>query len=264
MRKADGQRRGQGLLVYSVDDTILYRFDVRTNSLSPSKVAWELTLQDGFESPLDYPINGNVVVALLGGAAAGFTAKDALQSSKKKHVVAAILGGISGYSLGFKLGSMRALPPDSKKVRDVLDNEDNWLRLEKLYYERVVRQSYRAARMLKDTAQAGHHKASAVLLHRLGEGQDDLDPVDMLMATNQFNKTASLVTEELRASLSREEPFWLSFWWIGLLTALVIAGMALIVYCSNRRLRSAIVHSPVIQLPTPKKVQDIAREKNDA
>ncbi len=84
------------------------------------------------------------ILAFLGGPIGGVTAKsiiDALNKAKQQprwpylvRLIAGILGGISGYTVGYWQGSTWAIGCDSDLGRHVLANEDYWRLAEKLYF----------------------------------------------------------------------------------------------------------------------------------
>ena len=115
LRKAERDKggqvhRGKVHIVYKIDGVELYRYDVETNKLVSSVDKTKIELSERFEPVARFPINENILVTLLGGGTAGFTVKGAFdrlkESGKRKSILAAILGGISGYSIGYKIGTL--------------------------------------------------------------------------------------------------------------------------------------------------------------
>jgi hypothetical protein len=80
----------------------------------------------------------NIVVSLLGGATGGVSLQSALKKSPKtsitthiKKTVVGIIGGISGYSFGYWLGSNYDMACDSEIFTQTINDKQNWQQMEK-------------------------------------------------------------------------------------------------------------------------------------
>lgn len=236
--KGSPDRNRQVDLVYRVDDAILYRFNVDSNELTPTADHARLELKEGFTPAVKFPLNETLLLSLLGGSTGGFTVKDVLKNPKKKmNTLAAILGGLSGYSLGYKLGTTGAPLADSKEVRDILNEEENWIEIERKYAKLVVLKAFRAANQIKDEDVAEKRKTMVAALWALLKNKKDLGAIDLIITTNKFNQTARLAAGSWSGSSPATEtnPFWLSWWWIGGVVAILLSVFCSLLYIEHRK-----------------------------
>lgn len=81
----------------------------------------------------------DLVISLLGGISGGFTYKDVKKGFNSEvsgkayamRVVAGIVGGISGYALGYWAGSNYDTECDSSLANEILSDTENWKQIER-------------------------------------------------------------------------------------------------------------------------------------
>jgi hypothetical protein len=233
--------KGPGEFVYRPGGHVLYRFDLETDRLSKSTYAERLELEQGFENPVKFPIRGALIIALLGGPTAGYTIKDltALEElGKVKYVVAGILGGISGFTLGYKLGTLGSLSPESPEARSLLEDAKEWRKYKRVYLKRVAFRIYQCAIGIKEPKKSEYYKSAAALFYRMSTNKaKEIAPFDLFWAVDTLNAAGALVSADLRKDLAASQntaPFWLSWWFVGVIGVAAVIGIA-ILCCSYWR-----------------------------
>ncbi|MEA2603795.1 MAG: hypothetical protein QOF89_4787 [Acidobacteriota bacterium] len=252
LRPASHTVKGVGEFVYRSDGHVLYRFDLETNRLSKSSYAERLELEQGFENPVKFPIRGSLLIALLGGPTAGYTIKDltALENlGKVRYVLAGLLGGVSGFTLGYKLGTLRPLSPRSPELRALIEDEKEWRSYKSIYLKRVAFRIYQCALEIKEPKKREYYKVSASLFYRLSTSKTrEITPLDLLWAVNTLNHAGALVSADFRRDLTSSQnsvPFWLSWWFVGAIGAFALIGIAILCRSYWRpRLRLKKEHRP--------------------
>src|ERR1700676_1736790 len=186
-------------LVYIFHGRLLYRFDVRSNTLrvrptSDSEVA-SLFVQ-ALRRPDEFPINRDTLVILVGGPAGGFALKDVLVSKdphKIRDVVTGALGGMSGFAVGYKFGTMRQLDYESSEIRAVLDSEDQWRKYKKVYLSRLGIRLYWLSRSIADPKTATVYRTLALRTWERADRAkpEELAPRDFLAALDSLQRSGA-------------------------------------------------------------------------
>lgn len=266
MKKASKNERGAFLLVCRYKDKVLYEFNTESNSLQPSPTAKFHALRDyeDYEDALDYPIDKIMIYALIGGPTAGFSIKSVLSagSSKKKEKLAAILGGISGYTFGYKLGIGKTPNPTSKKIRVILDNEDEWKNYEPKFMEKIALQIFRIAHLIKDKSESDKYKNIAVFHFNLPKKNPDIGPIDFYMATSDLNEAAKTVFADSQ-DVPDSTPFWLEWWWVGFVAIIALLGLIGIINWARHTQKQdkKIIESPKILIPKNEDIKKYSKKQ---
>lgn len=207
------EKKGQCELIYRSRNQILYRFDVAENSLTNTAEATRAELEKGFESRIKFPLDESFILTLFGGSTAGFTLKGAMSGGQgKRRIVAAILGGVTGFSVGYKVATYLAPGPESEMVLEIVKNEQEWRKIEREYFTLILGRAFRIAGFIKDKEVAEGFKRRAVAIRHLSKAEEDVGAVEFVMAANLFNEVGAHLSDDLKKL--DETPWWLSWWWI--------------------------------------------------
>jgi hypothetical protein len=255
-------------LNYRVHGKLHYRFNIDTNTLEKTEDVVIQELDRNTSSALTFPVDESVVTALIGGggATAGFTIKDIFAGkfgSKKQQILVGILGSVSGYFLGYKLGSYTAPGSDSPEVLDLIDSEAKWREIKKQQFLRIALRTFQLAHFLHDEKEREENKRAAALIYRKGEEIKDLNSGHYDLASWLYNKVANQASADLQMDFEKISElvpthpiFWLSWWWLGTLLVIVFVIVSVCVWWTRRTdAAPAMTHKPLIQAPTPEEVK---------
>lgn len=226
-----------GFLVLETNDEIIYSFEVDSNILTTSIAAQRLLTQVGPKPVIKFPLDEKFLIALLGGSTAGFKAKDAFKSTNKiNKVLAAIFGGLSGYSLGYKTGTASAPSLKSRYVLNLLNNPKTWLELENKYRQYLFLKCYTIANFIKVDSIKERHKNYYSTFYNIALKDNETNSEDLVLASRAYNYISILVgAKELQDhDLDDYSPAWLSYWWIGLIIIGVYFGTFVIFWLKDK------------------------------
>lgn len=232
-----GSQTGVVELVYQLNSKVLYRFDTDTDLLTSTDELAATLLQAGYSDYINFPTDASLIVTLLGGSTAGFALKDLIAESsktRKKEVIATILGAISGYAAGYKLGLGTPPSPTSPATRKILSDGKAWIEYKKTYILLVVFRAFQAASLVSDEAEKEKLKGVAALSYRMWSGKSQINGVDFLMAASQLNRAATLAKTSITADealgerTTREQ--LLEWWWVSALVAGCLVAIVIVVF----------------------------------
>ena len=262
VRTGDGNRKGEGYLLYVVDNQILFKYDVKTDALESTLHGAKLAIEmeNGFESQVESPVTEDLIFALLGGSTAGFTLKDGIKTKKKKHIVFALLGGLSGYSLGYKLGVSNVPAPDSDEILAYLNDSKNWIELERQFAFAVLNRSYTIAELSENKEEAKLRQDFAAVHYSKFKKKPNLEAEDLFIAARNLKSTIELVGTE-----KSEPPIqsWLSWWWIGLFVGLIF-GAAICLLIHEHRKTKRLNLKGGIYIPTSEEIEHFTQRPKNA
>ena len=92
VRRETPSIKGAAELVYQENGKVFYRFDVESNTLKKTPDAAAMSLEPAFQSGLKFPIDDDLLLAVVGGSGAGFKAKDLFALQEVKSYRAATAG----------------------------------------------------------------------------------------------------------------------------------------------------------------------------
>lgn len=213
------ERDPYGQLVCSVGDRT-YRFNLTTYELDPAAQGSAAENQDDPILVTEFPADDRLVIYPLQEIAGG-------KHENNKYAFAAVVGGISGYSLGYKLATLGSPSIESDQARVLLEDQGNWGEYAERHYELITLRSYLLAKYIDDEQEKKDRKDMSIFYYQAGKkklsqneggGVQRLEMIDFYLATKHYNETAKLALSDVVGSevQAYDEPSWLSWWWFGI------------------------------------------------
>lgn len=140
-------RGGDVLLQHECDGRITHAFSVADQGVlkNLALLPTDLSSRDPLSAALPHK---QLITTFLGGSAGGITLTKMLQSSAEGAVAAskgkalaaivAVLGGVSGYTLGYWLIGDALVSCDSQVTLDILDDDAGWKEIERAYFNMAL------------------------------------------------------------------------------------------------------------------------------
>ncbi len=210
-------------LVYQEgDEKPMYLYDIQSSTLLRSGAIAE----DVYDSRIlfnNFPISASVVATFLGGVTGGYSFKEfiALKNKEDPRIVAAILGSVSGFWLGYKCATSIHWAFTRTDVIKKLEDVDAW----KVYARKLVRYVVAAS------ADSSDSKYTLELYEKLyASGEDDNRKRQPLLSQNNADeelldniKAISKSDEYYRHAY--EEPIWMRWWFVSACLAAIVVAL---------------------------------------
>lgn len=124
-------------LVFACNGKSQWVYDIQTKN--PHAATVELTAPMSAEHKFKFEDYDDVVLELLGGASGGWSYKELMQALRESEgargkwsIVAAVLGAITGFGVGYSWG--QSVHCDSEEVKNLVNNPAQWSKIERSYF----------------------------------------------------------------------------------------------------------------------------------
>jgi len=273
---------------YRQNGALKYRWDIERKRLDTfvdaSDVQSTITMRDS----LPFPVTTTQFLAFVGGAFA-WKVKDFAASQESpstvRNVIAASLGAVSGFAVGYKLATMRLPSPSGPEVRRKFNDPEFWRKHERDMYFEVWRSVYSRIALIDDKAERARREDVVKYLgalafnRRSGLKAIDLEwlsyqgtviaahgvrsalnppilakkraPQGPASPTAVASSAASAVAYVPATKPSIPTPFWLRWWFILAGVAVAVSSTFACGYFIDRRTRAqeAASQKPLIIRP---------------
>jgi len=209
-------------LAIKKDTTALLLFNVDSDSLIKIDNSILLNLPEASindKNIIDYLRKNSGTI--IGAGAIGFTIKDFLvkgfavtdllkSPEKRNSILGVILGGISGYSVGYKYATKHAIPKEnSPEISNILINDLNWSSAKKKIFESKVKSALLISLTIKDEIIQKAIKNKLVTCYqkaiqkKIGKNFSSSDFGALLYLDNLINKQEKLFDPQKNKSTSK-------------------------------------------------------------
>ena len=243
--------RSLALVIYH-EEKQLYIFKLETDELLAGEAALEGEIKN--PKPMWNSASGWAAIAAITGTVTLRELATKVDAKKKQSVIAAVVGGITGYGLGYKLATRRIPERNSPEIRAILEDPERWKKRKVTILKHQCLKLYRSAGNLKDQEQAAKYKDLAAYLFNLPDKQDNKVYLTLFRSAHglqlQIRKQAEM--EAVNVEETEETtilPSWLSWWWIGPLIGTGVLALAALVWW--KRAADAREKIPVGDLARP-------------
>ncbi len=231
--------RDRGMLRFFNGNDVVYEFDVETNTPAPTDAGMMVFAENEVSLPLPFPVSEATIISLLGGPAGGLTVTRLSRLKDRAVVVVGIASALTGFALGYKVGTLMHPPFYSRDFKTILESKDEWMEIERSVFDGYFLSNLLARKKLRDAGM--NDQCCAFDPSRLARvmDQNDVRLDDLIAIMGAHEVLAKDIVGEMplspRVDLNSisepvDLPFWLSWWFLGLLMLLSLSIAALWIY----------------------------------
>jgi len=220
--------------VYRVSGRVKYRWNVDSHHLEKFNTLAELKTETAFDRLFAVPLSQAQILTFAGGGAATWKLKDLLSTgdaTTKRNIIASMLGGISGYLVGYKIGSSTLPAVDSEEVRRSLSEEKFWnAHANDMYLAMLLQFHVTASHIANGDARRNVQEYIEMLAYSW-ERSGRIEPEHVAALSTLYEKfqRGNALNPELKAT-----PWWLT-WWFTLGSVAVAVILCLAIATVNQR-----------------------------
>jgi uncharacterized membrane protein YsdA (DUF1294 family) len=199
-----------------------YSWDIDSDKLHYSIVALRQQRFFAEKKKLLIPFDRTLILTVLGGSTAGLTVQKVMKQIKAqrfRELVGTIVGGLTGYSLGYGIAVHQTAKCNSPQLITILEDSRNWKSFECLFYKNVWNRTDEFTQKVTSLDPEKLREIKDTLLQLYDEALGDNNDI----TSDDFHKLVSIRKDTLK---HQKPPKPLSLWiWV----QTVLVGLAVMV-----------------------------------